>query len=64
MENNLELELDEFKKMKRVDRDVIIFKNLITIRSKLGDDKFHKKIQYVWLTLLTGFCGVRRFFSF
>lgn len=63
MNNGLDIGLTEFKKMKSIDRDVLMYNNLIHIRKKLGDYKLHKKIQYVWLTLLTIFVGVRRFLT-
>ena len=60
-DNGLEVGLPEFKRMKSIDRDVLMYNNLIHIRKKLGDYKLNKKIQYVWLVLLTIFMGVRKF---
>jgi len=37
--NNLNIGLEEFKRMKSLDRDVLIYNNLINIRSKLKNTK-------------------------
>lgn len=57
----LDIELKEFQKMKSLERDITIYKNLKHIRHNLRDYNFHKKIQYVWLFLLTAFVGVKKF---
>jgi len=62
--NNLNIGLEEFKRMKSLDRDVLIYNNLINIRSKIGDYQFHKKIQYVWLLILTSVIGLKKFLGF
>ena len=59
--NGLDIGLAEFKRMKSLDRDILFYNNLVHIRHKLGDYKFHKKIQYVWLIILTIAFGFRRF---
>ena len=64
MANNLEVGLAEFKRMRSLDRDVLMYNNLTHIRKKLGDYKLHKKIQYIWLVLLTIFVGIKRFVGF
>ena len=61
--SNLNITLEQFKKMKAIDRDEIIYQNLVHIRKKIGDYKVNKKIQYVWLVLLTIFVGARRFIT-
>ncbi len=61
MTNNLDIRLDEFKKMKSIDRDVLVYNNLVHIRRKIGDYNFHKKIQYVWLLILTIAFGLGKF---
>jgi len=61
MENNLDIGLTEFKRMKSIDRDTLIYNNLVHIREKTTDYKFHKKIQYVWLFILTIAFGFKRF---
>ena len=65
MVNNegLDIGLDEFKRMKSLDRDTLVYNNLINIRAKMGDYKFHKKVQYVWLTVLTAVLGLKRIFG-
>ena len=62
--DGLDIGLGEFKRMKSLDRDTLIYHNLISIRTKMGDYKFHKKVQYVWLSLLTAVLGVKRIFGF
>ena len=61
--NNLDITLNQFKKMKALDRDELIYLNLVHIRKNMGDYKLNKKIQYVWLVLLTIFVGARRFLT-
>ncbi len=61
MNNGLDISLDQFKRMRSQDRDVLIYNNLVHIRKKIGDTKFHRKIQYVWLFVLTVALGLRRF---
>lgn len=62
--NGLDIGLAEFKRMRSMDRDVLIYNNLRHIRKKIGDYRLHKKIQYVWLGLLTIFVGVKKFIGF
>jgi len=62
--DSLDIGLDEFKRMKSMDRDTLIYNNLVSIRSNLGDYKFHRKIQYVWLFVLTIAMGFKRFIGF
>jgi len=64
MGEGLDIGLEEFKRMKSLDRDVLIYNNVIYIRKKFGDYKFNKKITYVWLTCLTVFVGLKRFIGF
>jgi len=59
--NHLDINLKQFKSMKSLDRDELIYQNLVHIRKMMGDYKLNKKIQYVWLSLLTIFVGVRKF---
>ncbi len=61
MDNGLDIGLTEFKKMKSMDRDILIYNNLVHIRKKIGDTKFHRKIQYIWLFILTVALGLRDF---
>lgn len=59
--NGLDISLDQFKKMAAKDRDELIYKNLVHIRKTIGDSKFHRKIHYVWLFVLTTALGLRKF---
>ena len=59
--NGLDIGLDAFKKMRSLERDILIYNNLVHIRSKIGDYRLHKKIQYVWLAVLTIFVGLKKF---
>ena len=59
--NGLDVGLREFKRMKSIDRDISMYNNIIHIRKKIDDYKVHKKVQYVWLILLTAFVGIKRF---
>lgn len=59
--NGLDISLEQFKKMRSMDRDILMYNNLVFIRKKIGDTKFHRKIQYVWLFVLTSILGLRRF---
>ncbi len=62
--DGLDIGLAEFKRMKSLDRDMLMYKNMIHIRKKIGDYKLHKKIQYIWLGLLTIFVGIKKFIGF
>ena len=59
--NGLDLNLEQFSKMSAKDRDLVIFKNLVHIRKDIGDRKFHRKISYAWLFVLTGAMGLKRY---
>jgi len=63
-DEGLDIGLKEFKGMKSIDRDVLIYTNLISIRSRIGDYKFHKQIQYVWLMVLTVALGLKKLIGF
>jgi len=62
--DGLEVGLEEFKRMRKIDKDIIIYNNLICIRKKLGEYKIQKKVQYIWLFLLTIFTGAKKFIGF
>ena len=62
--NGLDIGLKEFQRMKSMDRDVLMYNNLVYIRKKIGDYKLQKKIQYVWLFLLTAFVGLKKFVGY
>jgi len=61
MKTGLDISLEEFKSMKSLDRDTLMYNNLVHIREKIGDYKFHKKIHYVWLFVLTIALGFKEF---
>ncbi len=61
VDDGLEVGMNEFKRMKSIDRDVLMYNNLTHIRKKIWDYKTHKKIQYFWLVLLTTFVGLKKF---
>ena len=61
---SLNIGLEEFKRMRSIDRDVLIYNNLIYIRKSMGDYKFHKKISYVWLSVITIFIGLKKYIGF
>ncbi|KKL96642.1 hypothetical protein LCGC14_1842400 [marine sediment metagenome] len=59
--NGLDISLEQFKRMKSTDRDILIYNNLVHIRKRIGDTRFHRKIHYAWLFVLTVALGLRRF---
>ncbi len=61
MANGLSIDLEKFKKLNAKDRDELIYQNLLHIRSKIGDTKFHTKLQYAWLVVLTTATGLRKY---
>ena len=51
--NGLDITEEQFMKMSSVERDLIMFRNVTYIRKKFKDYSFHRKIQYVWLSVLS-----------
>jgi len=51
----LNISISEFKRMKNSDKLDLLFENVVHIRTSLNDYKLHKKIQYVWLSVITVF---------
>jgi len=53
--NNCGLDITEaqFIKLSSKDRDIMMFRNVVHIRKQFKDYNFHKKVQYVWLSVLT-----------
>jgi len=51
--NGLDITEEQFMKMSSVERDLIMFRNVTHIRKKFKDYSFHRKIQYVWLSVLS-----------
>ena len=59
--NGLDITEEQFIKMGSKERDLIMFKNVTHIRKKFKDYSFHRKIQYVWLSVLTITFGFKKF---
>lgn len=59
--SRLDISEEQFLKMGSKERDLIMFRNVTCIRKKFKDYSFHRKIQYVWLTGLTIFVGLKKF---
>ena len=55
--NGLEVSLDEFKRMKSLDRDILIYKNVCASRQS----KFGIYLVYIWLFILTVALGFRKY---
>jgi len=64
MNGGLNISINEFKSIKNSDKLDLLFENIVYIRTSLSDYKIHKKIQYVWLVVLTAFVapfiGIRK----
>ena len=60
----LDIGLEEFKRMKSIDRDVLVYNNLLYIRTKVGDYKLHTKLTYCWLIGLSAFMGLKKVIGF
>lgn len=52
-ENGLDISEEQFMKMSSKERDLAMFRNITHIRRKFREYALNKKIQYVWLTVLT-----------
>ena len=63
MTNGLDITEAQFMTMNTKEQNLMLFKNVVHIRGQFKDYKFHKKVQYVWLTVLTaiatGMMGIR-----
>ncbi len=51
--NGLDITEEQFMRMNSKERDLTMFKNMTHIRKQFKDYGFHKKVQYVWLGVLT-----------
>ena len=58
--DGLEVDLEQFKKMKSMDRDVLIYKNVVVNRQS----KFSTYFMYIWLFVLTVAMGLRKYLPF
>lgn len=52
-EHGLDITEEQFCNMTAKERDLIMFKNMVALRTSFIDYKLHRKIQYVWLSALT-----------
>ena len=60
MVDGLDIHIDEFKKLKKEDRDEIMFRNIVCIRRNQKNDKLNRRLQYFWLLALTGVLGIKQ----
>ena len=58
--DGLEVDLEQFRKMKAIDRDVLIYKNVVANRQS----KFRQSLNYIWLFVLTCALGLRKYLPF
>ena len=58
--NGLDITEEQFMKMCMKERDLVMFKNITEIRRKFKDYSLHRKIQYLWLIVLTIFGGLKK----
>ena len=61
MNNGLDITEEQFMKLSNKERDLMVFRNIVHVRKKFKDYHVHKKIQYVWLVVLTGLFGIRKY---
>jgi len=59
--NGLDITEEQFIKMSSKERDLMMFRNVTHIRKQFKDYSFHRKINYVWLSVLTITIIGRRF---
>ena len=59
--NGLDITEGQFIKMCTKERDLVMFKNITEIRRKFKDYSLHRKIQYIWLIVLTIFVGLKKY---
>ncbi len=56
--NGLDISEEQFMKINQKEQNLILFRNVTHIRKQFKDYSFHRKIQYVWLSLLTSIVGI------
>ncbi len=59
--NGLDIAEDQFLALKTKEQNLILFKNIVHVRKQFKDYTFHKKVQYVWLFVLSAFTGLKSF---
>jgi len=61
MNNGLDITEEQFMKMRTKEQNLILFKNLTHIRKRFKDYSFHRKINYVWLLVLSIALGLKKY---
>lgn len=61
MSTGLNLGLEGFKKLKKMERDIIMYENILHIKKKVGDVKLIKLIGFLWLFILSVVVGLRKY---
>lgn len=56
--DGLDISEEQFMRMGSKERDLMMFRNVTCIRKQFKDYSFHRKIQYVWLSVLTVGLGI------
>ena len=56
--NGLDITEKQFMKMSDDDQRLVLFRHAVHGKKKFADYAFHKKIQYVWLSVLTAVVGI------
>lgn len=64
MEEGLNVSLDEFKRMKKNDRETVIFQNVMYIKNQGKNYNMNRTLQYIWLFVLSTIMGIRKFLPF
>lgn len=60
----VDLDVCEFNKLKSKDRDTVIFKNMVHLRSKSKGDYVERRLHRYWLLVLTILFGAKKFIGF
>ena len=61
MNNGLDINEEQFMQLSLKERDVMIFRNLVHIRRQFKEYKINKKVQYIWLVVLSFALGLRKY---
>lgn len=60
----LDISEEQFIKLPSKERDLIIFRNLSHNRRKVKNDTLNRKLQYIWLGILTVALGLKKYIGF
>lgn len=60
MNSGLDITEEQFMKLTAKERDLMIFRNMLHIRKKVSNYRFHTKLMYGWLSLLSVLAGFKR----